>query len=100
MFRLNIMSSIKSQQKLRRQFSGGNNSHGHNDSHSTPHFEPYPDQAYPFGRKPGSPLEGWEWITFSVYAAIIMIAFKRTFIDEKKDDIKVKLAFINRLIVL
>jgi hypothetical protein len=84
MLRSHVISSIKSSQ---RRFGGGN--HSHNDPHAAPHFEPYPDQAYPFGRKPGSPLEGWEWITFSVYAAIILIAAKRTFIDEKKDDIKV-----------
>lgn len=91
LLRSHLTSSIKS----RRQF-GGNSSHGHSDPHSAPHFEPYPDQAYPFGRKPGSPLEGWEWITFGVYSAVILIAFKRTFIDEKKDDIKV----INSLLLI
>ena len=29
----------------------------------TPGKSPYPDQAYPFGRAPGAPLEGWELIT-------------------------------------
>jgi len=54
-------------------------SHHVHDSHHPPkpydvkHPEPYPTEAYMFGRKPGSPLEGWEVITIGTFVAAFLI---------------------------
>lgn len=59
--------------RINRRFgSGHHDAHHHEIAHASGPYAPkahhgYPSQAYPFGRKPGQPLEGWEYITFGVY---------------------------------
>lgn len=48
--------------------SNSNHSGHHTDEpYAVKHHHPYPDEAYAFGRKPGTPLEGWEIITAATY---------------------------------
>jgi hypothetical protein len=68
---------------------------GHHDAHakssgpySVPHHDAYPNEAYAFGIKPGESSEGWEVITYGVYAlcaAILVVGM-----SFKNDDFKVR----------
>ena len=56
-----------------KKFSNSSH-HGHVDGpYAVKHHHPYPDEAYMFGRKPGTPLEGWEIITVSTYVICFLI---------------------------
>jgi hypothetical protein len=52
-----------------------------------PPNHPYPEEAYMFGRKPGTPLEGWEYIAwgtfFLSFAIVISGSYTKTNIDFK-----------------
>ena len=70
------IASIPKYNCHRFRFSGSLSNNNHNGHHSdgpyaVKHHHPYPDEAYAFGRKPGTPLEGWEIIT----AATFIICF-------------------------
>jgi hypothetical protein len=67
-------SSITQINRKKRFFSNlPHDSHHKNEPHNENHDGPYPNEAYAFGRKPGTPLEGWEIITFSAIALSIGI---------------------------
>ena len=89
----------KVQQNVRqvRQAHGhghASDAHGHHPAHSTEpyavkHHDHYPHEAYAFGRQPGEPSEGWEVITYAVYAAcagILVIGMS----TKGNDDFKVR----------
>ena len=67
-----VQSACKSQ--VRRGHGHANDAHAHsNEPYAIKHHDHYPDEAYAFGIKPGDAAEGWEYMTYGVYAACTLI---------------------------
>lgn len=73
--------------RLRRAVSGHTKT---NEPYSPPHHHSFPTEAYAFGRKPGTPLEGWEIITLLTITASVAVCIFGGFTNTG-DGFKVKL---------
>ena len=83
-----VSSACKSQ--VRRGHGHAKDAHTHsNEPYAIKHHDHYPDEAYAFGIKPGDAAEGWEYMTYGVYAAcaLVLIVGLNT---QQNGDFKVK----------
>ena len=81
-----------------RRGHGHANSHHHhqsNEPYAIKHHDHYPDEAYAFGIKPGDAAEGWEYLTYGVYAACTLILVLGMNM-KSNDDFKVTLGKVIR----
>ena len=85
-----VSSACKSQ--VRRGHGHAKDAHHHshsNEPYAIKHHDHYPDEAYAFGIKPGDAAEGWEYMTYGVYAACTLVLVVGLSTQEK-GDFKVK----------
>ena len=60
--------------QVRRGHGHAKDAHAHsNEPYAIKHHDHYPDEAYAFGIKPGDAAEGWEYMTYGVYAACTLV---------------------------
>ena len=60
--------------QVRRGHGHAKDAHTHsNEPYAIKHHDHYPDEAYAFGIKPGDAAEGWEYMTYGVYAACTLV---------------------------
>ena len=79
-------------QQVRRGHGHASDAHGHHapaEPYAVKHHDRYPHEAYAFGRKPGDPQEGWEVMTYVVYALCTGILVLGMNVKEN-DDFKVR----------
>lgn len=64
----------KSQVRRGHGHGHAKDAHAHsNEPYAIKHHDHYPDEAYAFGIKPGDAAEGWEYMTYGVYAACTLV---------------------------
>ena len=71
--KISAITTLKHKWSRNLSNSGAHSHHGDTGPYAVKHNHPYPDEAYMFGRKPGTPLEGWEYITWGTYILAFLI---------------------------
>ena len=66
---------VQNKQQMRQLSGHGTHAAPHHklDPQPIKHHKSQPDDAYPFGIRPGDKLEGWEIITYGVFAVCAFI---------------------------
>ena len=87
MFRFNFFGNSVAK-NLRPRFgsrSTKSSTHHTAEPYAPKHHPTQPEEALAFGRKPGDPLEGWEFITFVTAASVIGLFVTGFYFDNKED---------------